>query len=424
MRFLYTFLFTLFLPIILLRLYWRGFKAPEYRLRWSERLGFYQQPSQKNVIWFHAVSVGEAEAVFPLIKQFMLNTPQAQILITTTTPTGSARVKAVMGKTVEHVYLPYDVPFAVQRFLKHFQPKMAVIMETEIWLNLFLLTAKAKIPLFIINARLSEKSCQGYQKIPSLIQPALNSVTVIAAQTEVDTQRFKAIGACETQLQTLGNIKFDVSISEDVIRKGEKLRKEQFSQRFVWIIASTHQGEEAIFLQLYPQLKKSIPELLLLLVPRHPERFNEVAKQVENQSLQLVKRSSGMNCAFQTEVYLADTMGELKMLYAAADVAFVGGSLFKHLGGHNVLEPAVQAIPVMFGGYMKHFKAIAEGLLNQHAAIQCSDTEEISAQLIKLYQQPEYRQQLAMRGKSFVEMNQGALTRVLQLLTIYFKDFK
>ena len=421
MQFLYTTLFFLSLPLILLRLYWRGFKAPEYRLRWLERLGFYQQSSQKEVIWFHAVSVGEAEAVFPLIKQFMLKYPLAKILITTTTPTGSARVKAVMGQSVEHVYLPYDVSFAVQRFLNHFQPKIAVIMETEIWLNLFLLTAKAKIPLFIINARLSEKSCRGYQKIPSLIQLALASVTTIATQTEIDTQRFKAIGAKENQLQTLGNIKFDLSISDDVIKKGKDLRQEQFSQRFVWIIASTHQDEEAMFLQLYPQLKKQIPELLLIFVPRHPERFNEVAKLVENHPLQLVKRSSEKNCDFKTDVYLADTMGELKMLYAAADVTFVGGSLFKHLGGHNVLEPAAQEIPVMFGGYMRHFKAIAEGLLNQHAAIQCSDSEEISAQLIKLYQQPEYRQQLALRGKSFVEINQGALTRVLQLLTTYFK---
>lgn len=416
---IYNLVFYSLIPFMLFRLYWRGFKALDYRLRWAERLGFYSRTSQQKVIWFHAVSVGEAEAVFPLIQQFMLNHPDTPILITTTTPTGSAQVKAVMGNKVEHVYLPYDIPYAIKRFLKHFKPQKAIIMETEIWPNLFILTAKQKIPLFIINARLSKNSCQGYQKVPSLIHSTLAAVTLVATQTETDTTRFRQIANKNLNVQTLGNIKFDLQITTEIIQQGRQLKSTLFANRFVWIIASTHKGEEQIFLKLYPNLKKQIPELLLLIVPRHPERFNEVEKLIKAEKLTLLRRTNNKACKLATDVYLADTMGELKTLYVCADVAFVGGSLFKSLGGHNVLEPAAIGIPVIFGAYMNNFKAIEIEILAKQAAIQCQNSTELSEQLLKLYQQPKYKKQLINNAHNFLHQNQGSIKKIIQQIENY-----
>lgn len=415
MRSIYTCIFYFLLPFLFIRLYLRGFKNPDFRKRWSERLAIYHQAHEKNVIFFHAVSVGEVESIFPLVKQLLQQQPEVKILITTTTPTGSARVKAVMGDLVQHVYLPYDIPQLVQHFLDHFKPRLVVIVETEIWANLFHLCQKNNIPLAIINARLSQSSYQGYQKIAALTKPALNNVSAIASQTQDDADRFSALIADTRKVQVMGNIKFDLSVSEEFIAQGKSLRAELFPNRFVWIIASTHKDEEAFFLNLYPELKIQIPELLLLIVPRRMERFNEVKRLCEKNNLQVVMRTSKQACSENTDVYLADTIGELKMLYGAADVAFVGGSMVA-VGGHNVLEPAVIGIPVMFGTYMANFKVIADGLLNAKAAIQCENQQQIGAAILKLYQQPSYRQELVANGKAFVQQNQGAIAKIITLL--------
>ncbi len=415
MRSIYTCIFYLILPFLFIRLYLRGFKNPDFRKRWSERLAIYHQAHEKNVIFFHAVSVGEVESIFPLVKQLLAQQPELKILITTTTPTGSARVKAVMGDLVQHVYLPYDIPTLVQHFLDHFKPRLAVIVETEIWANLFHLCQKNNIPLVIINARLSQSSYQGYQRIAALTKPALNNVSAIATQTQEDADRFAALMTDKSKVQVIGNIKFDLSVSEEFIAQGKSLRAELFPNRFVWIIASTHKDEEDFFLTLYPELKKQIPELLLLIVPRRMERFSEVKRLCEKNNLHVVMRTSKQACPENTDVYLADTIGELKMLYGAADVAFVGGSMVP-VGGHNVLEPAVIGIPVMFGTYMANFKVIADGLLNAEAALQCENQQQIGAAILKLYQQPRYRQELVANGKTFVQQNQGAIVKILTLL--------
>ncbi len=415
MRLIYTGLLYLLLPILFLRLYWRGFKVPAFRHRWAERLAWYPQPHAQQVMFFHAVSVGEVESIFPLINQ-LLEQQAGNILITTTTPTGSARVQQVLGNKVTHVYLPYDLPILIQRFLNHFKPKLAVMVETEIWPNLFAACAKQAIPLFIINARLSETSYQGYQKLAALTKPALNAVTLIATQTPEDTQRFIAFIADDHKVQTFGNIKFDSQPSHELVTQGQNLRSQLFAGRFVWIIASTHKNEEIIFLSIYQQLKATIPQLLLLIVPRNMERFSEVKRLCEKQQLTVVMRTAGQNCEMTTDVYLADTMGELKMLYACADVAFVGGSMVE-IGGHNVLEPAALGIPVMFGPYMANFKAIATGVLTAQAALQCQNAQQISENLLMLYQQPDYRQRLARRGREFVQQNQGAVQKIITLLT-------
>ena len=398
-----------------MRLHWRGIKAPAYRCRWRERFALYNKKFPQGVIWFHAVSVGEAEALFPLVRQIQKQHPDAKLLITTTTPTGSARVKAVMRETVEHVYLPYDVPDAVNRFMQCFKPKLAVIMETEIWPNLFVYCGKNDIPLYIINARLSEKSSRGYQKIPSLVHPALAAINLIATQTQDDAERFIAIGADSEKVLTLGNIKFDVEIPQTTIAQGLQIKADLFRGRFVWMIASTHKDEEAIFLEIYKEIKKKIPELLLVIVPRHPERFADVKKLCEQLRLGVVIRTASDRIYTETAVYLVDTMGELKMLYAASDVAFVGGSMVPR-GGHNILEAAAVGVPVMFGPYMVNFKEIARGVLSQNAAIQCQNKDEIVNSILALYEQPTYREALAKKGMEFVRQNQGAIARISEIL--------
>ena len=415
MRSFYSCLFYLLIPFVLLRLIWRGFKAPAYRYRWRERFAFYNKKFPQGVIWFHAVSVGEAEALFPLVRQIQKQHPDVKLLITSTTPTGSARVKAVMQETVAHVYLPYDVPDAVNRFMQCFKPKLAVIMETEIWPNFFAYCGKNGIPLYIINARLSKKSSRGYQKVPSLIHPVLAQVNLIATQTQDDASGFIAIGAESEKVKTLGNIKFDIEIPQATIEQGLQLKAGLFGARFVWLIASTHKDEEVIFLPIYKAIKQKIPELLLVIVPRHPERFADVKKLCEEHQLNLVVRTAGEGVNTKTDVYLVDTMGELKMLYAASDVAFVGGSMVPR-GGHNILEAAAVGVPVMFGPYMVNFKDIARGVLSHNAAIQCQNKDELVNSILALYEQPAYREALAEKGREFVRENQGAIARICAVL--------
>lgn len=353
--------------------------------------------------------------MFPLVRQIQKQHPDAKLLITTTTPTGSARVKAVMQEPVAHVYLPYDVPDAVNRFMQCFKPKLAVIMETEIWPNLFISCGKNNIPLYIINARLSEKSSRGYQKIPTLVQPALTAVKLIATQTQDDANRFIAIGADSEKVLTLGNIKFDVEIPQSTIEQGLQIKADLFGGRFVWLIASTHKDEEEIFLEIYKEIKQKIPELLLVIVPRHPERFADVKKLCEQLQLSVVMRTAGDRVNTETDVYLVDTMGELKMLYASSDVAFVGGSMVPR-GGHNILEAAAVGVPVMFGPYMVNFKEIARGVLSHNAAIQCQNKAELVNSILALYEQPAYREALAEKGREFVRENQGAIARICAML--------
>ncbi len=415
MRILYSSLFYLLLPFIFLRLLWRGIKAPAYRKRWHERLAFYSKSTNPGVVWFHAVSVGEAESVFQLVKCYQNIHPNDTVLITATTPTGSARVKDVMGEKVEHVFLPYDTPDAISRFINHFRPKIGVIMETEIWPNLFHHCGKNKIPLLIVNARLSENSERGYQKLHSFFSRILANVNVISTQSNTDKNRFVRIGANPEKVVTTGNIKFDLEIPADLIEKGKKIKKNIFNGRQVWIIASTHKNEEQHFLNIYKRIKRDYPSLLLLIVPRHPERFNEVAKLCEANQLKIVRRSHKKDCSANTDVYLADTMGELKMLYAAADVAFVGGSMVP-VGGHNVLEPAVIGVPVMFGPYMANFKEISKGLLSLHAAVQCNNPKEIEKNLVKLIGENTFRQKMTEQAKKFVQANSGATQKNLQLI--------
>ena len=421
MRLFYSAILFLIIPFILLRLIWRGFKLPAFRSRWAERFAFYGGTKHvRNVIWFHAVSVGEAESVFPLVKLVRQRYPGAKILITCTSPTGSARIQAAMGDSVEHVYLPYDLPCAVSRFLKHFKPVIGVIMETEIWPNLFVHCGRNAIPLFIINARLSDGSEKGYQKFPALMVQTLNQVQKIATQTQEDVSSFIAIGADKDKVVMAGNIKFDLELPDEVLHQGAELRKSTFDGRLVWIAASTHKGEEIIILQIFRELKRKIPELLLVLVPRHPDRFNEVEKLCEKQKLKVIKCTEKKPCQTDNDVYIGNTMGELKMLYSAADVAFVGGSLVS-IGGHNVLEAAAAGVAVVFGPHMFNFKEIARGLLAAGGADLCQNKEELTRQVSHLLLDNQQRIKRAENGKAFVQKNQGALQKVFEIIEPYFQ---
>lgn len=415
MQFIYSALFYFLAPLILLRLLWRSIKAPAYRYRWRERFALYPQALPQHVIWFHAVSVGESEALFPLLKKIQQHHPEAKLLVTTTTPTGSARVQAVMKDTVTHVYLPYDMPDVVQRFIGHFKPTLAVIMETEIWPNLYTCCGQHHIPLYLINARLSERSARGYQKISQFVRSTLDNVSIIATQTQDDAQRFVSLGAKTDAIKVMGNIKFDISVPEITLADGHQLKNTLFANRFVWVIASTHKEEEAIFITLYQHIKLQIPELLLLLVPRHPERFIEVKRLCEQKQLKTVSRTSGEPVTQATDVYLVDTMGELKVIYAASDIAFVGGSMVP-TGGHNILEAVAVGVPVLFGPYMSNFKEIARGILNQQAAIQCVDNDAIVQSVLSLYHQPNERLELVAKGQVFLKQNQGAIARIYAML--------
>lgn len=419
MRIFYSAVFYLIIPFVLLRLYWRGFKTPHHRQRWNERFALYSQKYPQGVIWFHAVSVGEVEALFPLVKQIQTLHSDTPILITTMTPTGSARVKAVLGESVAHVYVPYDLPDAVYRFMQCFKPKLAVMIETEIWPNLFAHCGKNNIPLYIVNARIAARSVANYQKMSALIHPALAQVDLIATQTQADAEHFIAIGGIKDKVKNLGNIKFDVEIAQETIEQGLRLKADLFKNRFVWLIASTHKDEEVIFLELYPLIKAKIPELLLVIVPRHQQRFAEVKKLCEAQ-LNTVMRTANAPVNAQTDLYVVDSIGELKMFYAAADIAFVGGSMVA-AGGHNILEAAAVGVPVLFGPYMTNFKEIADGVLKQQAAIQCQTTEDVVQAVLTLYQQPDYRAELIAKGKAFIRDNQGTVLRICELFEAALK---
>lgn len=418
LRACYSWLFYLATPILIARLFWRSRKAPAYRQRWQERFGFYPAGLPQQVVWFHAVSVGEAESLFPLLRHLQQHHPEARLLVTTTTPTGADRVQTVLQHSATHVYLPYDQPCAVNRFLRHFKPRLAVIVETEIWPNLYAACAAHKVPLYLVNARLSEKSARGYRKMPALLAPALAAVKRIATQTAEDTQRFLAIGASAGQLLTLGNIKFDMQLSADAMEIGAQLKTRLFGSRLVWLAASTHRGEEKILIDIYRRIKPKLPDLLLLLAPRHPERFPDVKKLCEQQGLSVVTRSSNAPCLPATDIFLLDSIGELKLFYIAADIAFIGGSLVP-IGGHNALEAALAGAPIVFGPYMANFNAIAEGLLNAQAAVQCRDRDALAEIVLALSANAGHRKKLVEQARLFVLQHQGAVGKIYALLAPY-----
>jgi 3-deoxy-D-manno-octulosonic-acid transferase len=414
LRLLYTFLFYLFVPFILLRLLWRGVRARAYWRRWPERFGFIPTLPVPQSVWIHAVSMGEVQAAVSLIQALRTRFPNQSILVTTMTPTGSQRVREVFGDSVQHVYLPYDLPGAMTRFLNRVQPRLLILMETELWPNLLNVCQARTIPVVLANARLSAKSAAGYQHISGFLRQMLAGVKVIAAQTKVDARRFVDLGVPPSKVHVTGSIKFDTRLPENFSEKTDKLRHQWGKSRVVWIAASTHEGEEEAVLNAFCELKKEFTNLLLMLVPRHPERFNRVAALCKEYRFIVARRSKG-DVNLQTEIYLGDTMGELPLLYAACDVAFVGGSLVP-IGGHNLLEPAAVGLPVIMGPYVFECEEICRQLLKAGAAQQVSEATQL-ANVVKTYlSDTTLRQQTGEKGHLFVVQNQGALKRLLIII--------
>jgi 3-deoxy-D-manno-octulosonic-acid transferase len=415
LRFLYTITLYIAAPLALAVTALRGARDRTYRDRLGERFGFTTVRFGSPPIWLHAVSVGEVQAAATLIRALRRRYPQDPVLVTTATPTGAQRVAALFGDSVRHAYLPYDTPGAVRRFLNMARPRIAIVMEREIWPNLFRECSRRDIPVVLASARLSAASGERHRKFAGLFGPALAHDVTIAAQTEADAARYRAIGADAAATHVTGNIKFDLEIPEDVKRQGESLRRSQFPRRPVWIAGSTHEGEEDIVLDAHQRVRETQAGALLILVPRHPNRFTQVAAWLESRRACFVTRSSGQPVTHATSVLMADTLGELQMLYACCDVAFVGGSLVP-IGGHNLLEPAALSRPILVGPHNFNAPDIAQMFLESGAAIEVSSAAQLSDRVLDLLSNASRGEELGARGRSLVDANRGALERVLQLI--------
>ncbi len=376
----------------------------------------------RETLWVHAVSVGETQAALPLIKALQQHYPHMTLVVTTMTPTGSARVRAALGDTVFHVYAPYDLPGAVQRFLQRTHPRVAIIMETELWPNLIHGCQQRGIPVIVANARLSVRSAAGYQRVARLTRDTFQQITVIAAQAQADAQRFIALGADPARVAVTGNIKFDITPTPDVREHAAALRRSWGAQRPVWIAASTHASaagsEDEQVLAAFATLRLTLPDALLVLVPRHPERFAKVAALCREQGYNVTRRSeqkAGNADLSSTDIYIGDSMGELMIFYAASDVAFVGGSLIPH-GGHNLLEPAALGIPVLTGPHTFNFAEISRLLLDAGAARQVNNPAELAEAVIACLQNDTLRRTTGEQGQRLVEHNRGALAKLLVII--------
>ncbi|MBV4486364.1 lipid IV(A) 3-deoxy-D-manno-octulosonic acid transferase [Pseudomonas sp. SWRI153] len=414
-RTLYTALFYLGLPLVAIRLWLRARKAPAYAKRIGERFSIGMPMLQPGGIWVHAVSVGESIAAAPMIRALLQRYPQLPITVTCMTPTGSERIQALFAgePRIQHCYLPYDLPCAAARFLDRAQPKLAVIMETELWPNHIHQCAKRGIPVALANGRLSERSAKGYGRFSKLTAPMLAEMSLFAVQTEAEAQRFRNLGARPETVDVTGSIKFDLTIDPQLLQRASELRNQwQAQERPVWIAASTHEGEDEVVLDAHRRLLTNHPDALLILVPRHPERFNSVFELCEREGFATVRRSSGANVDAQTSVLLGDTMGELLFLYALADSAFVGGSLVPN-GGHNLLEPAALAKPVISGPHLFNFLDIAAQLRDAGALVEVDDAEGLAIEVQRLFELPRDAQRMAEAGLAVMRRNQGALERLL-----------
>lgn len=406
----------LLLPYALANLVWRGLRYRPYWNRWPERFGFVERHPGQRFIWVHAVSVGEVRSSAALIVALDERYPKHRILVTTMTPTGSEQVQELFGDRVSHSYVPYDVPDAVNRFLDRVQPEAAVIAETEFWPNIFATCRRRGIPLLLVNVRVSQASLRGYLRAPKTARAMLSNADLICPQTLVDEQRLRALGAPSDRIVVTGNLKFDVELPQSLLQEGAAVRLQWGRNRPVWIAASTHSGEEKQVLDAFQKLREDLPSLLLVLVPRHPERFDSVARLCERRGYEIALRSvTRRELDEEVDIVVGDTMGELQRLYAASDVAFVGGSLVPH-GGQNVLEACAVSVPVVFGPHMFHFEEIAVLALQRGAGVQVQDVDGLVDAVARFLDDAQLRRTAGEAAHSLMEANHGALQRTLELM--------
>ncbi|MFN1601019.1 lipid IV(A) 3-deoxy-D-manno-octulosonic acid transferase [Vibrio harveyi] len=418
-RILYTLLLTIASPFLLFGLYKSKPNKPKFGQRWKEHFGITPKlTSDEKPIWIHAVSVGESIAATPFIKALKEQNPDQPILVTTTTSTGAEQI-AKLGDLVEHRYMPIDFAFAVKRFLKTTQPKKMLIIETELWPNTLNEVHKAGIPISVVNARLSEKSCSNYAKVQPLFNVIEPCLTKVLCQNQTDADRFESLGVSKEKLAVTGSIKFDIQISDDVKEKSKILRQELGQNRPVWIAASTHKGEDEQVLAAHKRVLESHPDALLILVPRHPERFDDMYDLCQQQGFETVRRTTQENVANSTQVYLGDTMGEMLLLLGAADICFMGGSLVgDKVGGHNVLEPAILKKVVITGPSYFNFKDIVNDLIQANGMLVSKDSAGIGNHLTHLISEPHSQHVYGQNAYEYAVKNQGALARTIKHVTI------
>ncbi len=420
MRLLYSALFYCLLPFVLLRMLWRSRRAPEYRRRWGERLGFFTVPSpwsdERPWLWLHAVSVGETLAAAPVVEALLARYPDHKLVLTTTTPTGSEQVRKLFGERVFHVYAPWDLPGAVQRFLKKLQPRLLVIMETELWPNTIHLARKAGCRIVLANARMSARSARGYQRLSGLTRPMLTQLNVVACQAEADAQRLQQLGMPESGIEVTGSIKFDLDLDQALQQSAATLRADwRCDERPIVVAASTHAGEDEQILAAFRRVREQSHDALLVLVPRHPERFNAVESLCMEAGYTPLRRSTGRvpdaNCA----IVLGDTMGELLLLLSTGRVAIIGGSLVPH-GGHNVLEAAAWGVPVLTGPHIFNFAQISELMVAAGAMLQLENEQDLPGVLVDLLSDATRLERMGKAGLEVVAANRGALERLLAVI--------
>ncbi|MEO6688492.1 MAG: lipid IV(A) 3-deoxy-D-manno-octulosonic acid transferase [Dokdonella sp.] len=414
-RFIYTLTLYLLTPFVVYRLAARGIKYHGYFARWRERFGFFADPGIRDSIWIHAVSLGEVNAAVPLIEALMRRYRESPFVITTVTPTGSDRVLQLFGDRVFHVYLPYDLTTAVKRFLNRVRPHLAVIMETEIWPNLFMTCAERDIAIVIANARLSEKSLRGYWPIQPLARRAIRCASFVAAQSTSDAERLRSLGAAEPRLAIVGNLKFDMTVPEGVRDRGLAFRVAAGSGRPIWIAASTHEGEELTVLKAQAEVLRRFPDALLLIAPRHPERFKPIVAACRAYGFRTQIRSEDGGAAPACQCFVVDSMGELIEFYAAADVAFVGGSLVP-VGGHNLLEPAALECPVIVGPQTFNFEEVTEDLINAGAALRIADGDALGPTVVRLLSREVERRSMGEAAHRVMARERGAVERTMEIV--------
>lgn len=414
----YNWFLRLLFPYALLRLTWRGLRNPDYWRRIPERFGFITPLATPRVIWIHAVSVGEVRAAVPLVRELSARYPDYPLLITTMTPTGSAQVRELFNGKVEHCYAPYDYPAVVRRFLDRTRPMLAIVMETELWPNIFHECRARSIPVFVTNVRMSESSMRKYQRFASLARSTLRQVSRFAAQSRADAERLFTLGADPESVTVTGSIKFELNTGASMRESAEVLRLAWGQDRPLWLAASTHQGEEEAVLAALAQLKrhKRFANMLLVLVPRHPERFAAVARLCRKSGFRIALRSETPGAVpADVEILVGDTMGELQLFFGAADVAFIGGSLVP-TGGHNLLEASAVGKPVVFGPHMFNFQEISQMTLERGAGVQIQAPSELAAAVSDFLGNANRRDSAGEAGRKMVEENRGALAANMRLL--------
>ena len=410
-RLLYSLLWFILSPFVLLRLFWRSRQNPAHRKNWQQRLGLINlEPAPR--IWLHAVSVGETMAAKPLIEALLEQYPKHRLLLSNTTATGSQTAQRLFADRVEHAYCPYDLPFAVSGCVKSAKPELLVIMETEIWPNLIASCHRQNIPVMIANARLSERSTKGYSRLSKLIKPALQQVSSIACRSEQDAEHFKLLGAKPKSVMVTGNIKFDIlpkTLTTDV----PALRQQLKPNAKIWVAASTHQGEDEQILACYQQLKTQHPELILILVPRHPERFESVYQLCANTNYTVQRRSEYASFSADCDIILGDSLGEMAYWYSAADIVFMGGSLAP-TGGHNPLEASVYGIPVVSGPAIFNFNDVFDILCDAEIAWVEADQHDLQARILSLLQLTEAeRSSIRQRAEQTLSQHRGVTDKLL-----------